>query len=64
MTDQSSYFPDFHVTMEQPCPYLPGRLERKLFTHLTPDKPSHFIDKLLAQRLSPLSKCRLSALLQ
>ena len=47
MTDQSSFFPDFHVTMAQPCPYLPGRLERKLFTHLTPDKPSPFIDKLL-----------------
>lgn len=47
MTDQSSFFPDFHVTMAQPCPYLPGKLERKLFTHLTPDKPDHFIDKLL-----------------
>ncbi len=47
MTDQSSFFPDFHVTMAQPCPYLPGRLERKLFTHLTPDKPAPFIDKLL-----------------
>ena len=47
MTDQSSFFPDFHVTMAQPCPYLPGRLERKLFTHLTPDKPASFIDKLL-----------------
>ena len=47
MTDQSSFFPDFHVTMAQPCPYLPGKLERKLFTHLTPDKPTAFIDKLL-----------------
>jgi len=47
MTDQSSFFPDFHVTMAQPCPYLPGKLERKLFTHLTPDKPGPFIDKLL-----------------
>lgn len=33
--------------MAQPCPYLPDRLERKLFTHLTPEKPRHFIDKLL-----------------
>ena len=47
MTDQSKFFPDFHVTMAQPCPYLPGRLERKLFTHLTPEKPAAFIDKLL-----------------
>ncbi len=47
MTDQSSFFHDFHVTMAQPCPYLPGKLERKLFTHLTPDKPASFIDKLL-----------------
>ena len=47
MTDQSNFFPDFHITMAQPCPYLPGKLERKLFTHLTPDKPHQFIDKLL-----------------
>ena len=31
----------------QPCPYLPGRQERKLFTHLTHEKPSGLIDNLL-----------------
>ncbi|HAV08655.1 MAG TPA: arginyltransferase, partial [Rhodobacteraceae bacterium] len=27
--------PQFYVTAPQPCPYLPGRMERKLFTALT-----------------------------
>jgi arginine-tRNA-protein transferase len=26
--------PQFYVTAPQPCPYLPGRMERKLFTAL------------------------------
>ena len=47
MTEQQKHFPEFYVTAEQPCPYLPGRSERKLFTHLTPDKPIHLIDNLL-----------------
>lgn len=47
MTDQSNHIPDFHVTIAQPCPYLPGRLERKLFTHLGKDKSRPYIDKLL-----------------
>ncbi|MBV0890372.1 arginyltransferase [Paracoccus sp. Z118] len=29
--------PQFYVTAPQPCPYLHGRAERKLFTALTPD---------------------------
>jgi arginine-tRNA-protein transferase len=28
-------FPQFFITAPAPCPYLPGRLERKVFTHLT-----------------------------
>ncbi|MEM9358811.1 MAG: arginyltransferase, partial [Pseudomonadota bacterium] len=40
-------FPEFYVTSAQPCPYLEGRLERKLFTHLTHDKPPALIDNLL-----------------
>ena len=47
MTEQQKHFPDFYVTAEQPCPYLHGRMERKLFTHLTNDKPLHLIDNLL-----------------
>jgi arginine-tRNA-protein transferase len=47
MTEQQKHFPEFYVTAPQPCPYLPGRLERKLFTHLTNEKPSSLIDNLL-----------------
>ncbi|MEM8798582.1 MAG: arginyltransferase [Pseudomonadota bacterium] len=34
MTDQSLQFPRFFVTAPAPCPYLPGREERKVFTEL------------------------------
>lgn len=47
MTEQQKKFPEFYVTAPQPCPYLPGRLERKLFTHLTHEKPPELIDRLL-----------------
>ncbi len=47
MTEQQKHFPEFYVTAPQPCPYLAGRLERKLFTHLTTDKPETLIDNLL-----------------
>jgi len=47
MTEQQKHFPEFYVTAPQPCPYLPERQERKLFTHLTHDKPPSLIDNLL-----------------
>jgi arginyl-tRNA--protein-N-Asp/Glu arginylyltransferase len=47
VTEQNKRFPEFYVTAPQPCPYLSGRLERKIFTHLTPDKPEYVIDNLL-----------------
>ncbi len=47
MSEQQKHFPEFYVTAPQPCPYLPGRLERKLFTHLTRDKPFALVDSLL-----------------
>jgi arginine-tRNA-protein transferase len=47
MTHQPKDFPEFYVTAPQPCPYLKGRFERKLFTHLTHDKPQVLIDGLL-----------------
>jgi len=47
MTEQQKHFPEFYVTAPQNCPYLPGRQERKLFTHLTHDKPPGLIDNLL-----------------
>ena len=34
MTDQSFRFPRFCVTAPAPCPYVPGRTERKVFAEL------------------------------
>lgn len=45
--DQKRRFPEFYVTSPQPCPYLPGRQERKIFTHLSPDRPRSLVDNLL-----------------
>lgn len=47
MTEYKNSFPDFYITTPLPCPYLKGRYERKLFTHLTADKPAHMVDELL-----------------
>jgi leucyl-tRNA---protein transferase len=47
MTEQHKSFPEFYVTAPQSCPYLPGRQERKLFTHLNSEKPPGLIDNLL-----------------
>lgn len=34
MTIERRNFPQFFITAPAPCPYLPGRIERKVFTHL------------------------------
>lgn len=47
MTAPQKNFPEFYITAPQPCPYLSGRQERKLFTHLTVDRPLSLIDNLL-----------------
>ncbi len=47
MTEHKTDFPQFYITAPQPCPYLPGRLERKLFTHLTQGRPKALVDNLL-----------------
>jgi arginine-tRNA-protein transferase len=47
MSEQQKSFPEFYVTAPQSCPYLKGRHERKLFTHLTHDKPRLLVDSLL-----------------
>jgi arginine-tRNA-protein transferase len=39
----------FYVTAPQPCPYLPGKVERKLFTSLQGDGASHLNDVLSHQ---------------
>ncbi|WP_316014502.1 arginyltransferase [Roseobacter sp. HKCCA0434] len=41
--------PQFYVTAPQPCPYLPGRVERKLFTALHGPDSQRLNDKLSAQ---------------
>ena len=38
MTQHSRDTPQFYLTAPSPCPYLPGRHERKVFTHLVGDK--------------------------
>jgi arginine-tRNA-protein transferase len=39
----------FYVTAPQPCPYLPGKVERKLFTALQGDGAGHLNDVLSHQ---------------
>ncbi|QDY69372.1 arginyltransferase [Qingshengfaniella alkalisoli] len=41
--------PQFYVTAPQPCPYLPGRMERKLFTALQGDTAEPLNDSLSKQ---------------
>ena len=39
-------FPRFFVTSPSPCPYLPGKQERKVFTELTGANASELNDAL------------------
>ena len=41
--------PQFYVTAPQPCPYLPGKMERKLFTALQGDNAQEINDSLSMQ---------------
>ncbi len=41
--------PQFYVTAPQPCPYLPGRMERKLFTALQGEHAQQLNDLLSKQ---------------
>ena len=41
--------PQFYVTAPQPCPYLEGRQERKLFTALQGEEAQRLNDKLSKQ---------------
>lgn len=38
--------PQFFLTSPTPCPYLPGQLERKVFTHLVGEKAPELLDLL------------------
>lgn len=46
MTRQYSDNPQFYLTAAAPCPYLDGRLERKVFTHLVGDRAAALNDVL------------------
>src|SRR5436189_159421 len=46
MTHHSRDTPQFYLTAPSPCPYLPGRHERKVFTHLVGDKAGDLNDLL------------------
>jgi arginyl-tRNA--protein-N-Asp/Glu arginylyltransferase len=39
-------FPQFFITASSPCPYLPGRHERKVFTHLVGPDARHLNTQL------------------
>ena len=39
MTEVRRNFPQFFITAASPCPYLPGQVERKVFTHLLGPDP-------------------------
>jgi leucyl-tRNA---protein transferase len=46
VTQHSRDTPQFYLTAPSPCPYLPGRHERKVFTHLVGDKAADLNDLL------------------
>src|ERR1043166_2220051 len=46
MTQHPTETPQFYLTAPAPCPYLPGRAERKVFTHLVGDRASAMNDIL------------------
>ena len=46
MTHHPTETPQFFLTAPSPCPYLPGRMERKVFTHLVGDRAASLNDIL------------------
>jgi arginine-tRNA-protein transferase len=46
VTEQPRDTPQFYLTAPAPCPYLPGRVERKVFTHLVGDDAARLNDVL------------------
>ena len=46
MTKHTTETPQFYLTAPSPCPYLPGRAERKVFTHLVGDRAAALNDIL------------------
>ena len=54
--------PQFYVTAPQPCPYLHGRAERKLFTALQGEHAAE--QRPVAAGLSPVAECAVPAQLR
>ncbi len=48
MTREPRDAPQFYLTAPSPCPYLPGREERKVFTHLV-GRRAHVLNDTLSQ---------------
>ena len=46
MTQHSRDIPQFYLTAPSPCPYLPGKEERKVFTHLVGERAGELNDLL------------------
>lgn len=46
MTHQPRDTPQFYLTAPSPCPYLPGRMERKVFTHIVGERAADLNDIL------------------
>lgn len=46
MTQHTRETPQFYLTAPSPCPYLPGKQERKVFTHLVGDRAAQLNDIL------------------
>ncbi|MBN8964972.1 MAG: arginyltransferase [Rhizobiales bacterium] len=46
MTQHSRDTPQFYLTAPSPCPYLPGKEERKVFTHLVGERAAGLNDLL------------------
>jgi leucyl-tRNA---protein transferase len=46
MTHQPVHSPQFFLTAPSPCPYIEGRFERKVFTHLVGDRAPSMNDVL------------------
>jgi arginine-tRNA-protein transferase len=46
MTHQPTHSPQFFLTAPSPCPYLEGKFERKVFTHLVGDRAPEMNDLL------------------
>ncbi len=46
MSIERRNFPQFFITAPTPCPYLPGKFERKVFTHLVGQDSRHLNTQL------------------